>query len=393
MNTLAKAHGIDGTWVEPDWPPLRPEEVRSVLANYPDLDGPFELLSVSPRPFSAASVVSTRRDRVFVKRHARAIRRAEGLHEEHRFMQHLRAREMAVPKVFATDSGDTAIESDGWTYEVHSTPEGVDLYEDALSWTPFFSRMHARSAGRAMARLHLAGAGYEAPPRIFRPLVAGFTIFAAQNPEAEWDRYVDGRPALKEYLRDGAIRAQALELLAPFHAELLPLLPALTPLWTHNDLHPSNLLWSNRGDGAHATAAIDFGLCDRTNAVHDLASAIERSIVEWLVLAQSPARPDPVPVHLDHLYAMLRGYESLRILSMEESAALAPVVALCHAEFALSEADYFLDVLRSEEKARIACEDYLVGHARWFHEQGSKLLDALRVWASKPRLIDGAMTR
>jgi nicotinamide mononucleotide transporter len=50
--------------------------------------------------------------------------------------------------------------------------------------------------------------------------------------------------------------------------------------------------------------------------------------------------------------ALLDGYESVRPLSDEEAAALAPMTALCHAEFALSEADYFLGVLHSEEKAR-----------------------------------------
>ena len=46
---------------------------------------------------------------------------------------------------------------------------------------------------------------------------------------------------------------------------------------------------------AQATAVIDFGLADRTNAVHDLAHAIERNIVEWLALVNDPAHPDAVP--------------------------------------------------------------------------------------------------
>ena len=160
---------------------------------------------------------------------------------------------------------------------------------------------------------------------------------------------------------------QALDLLAPFHAELAPLLPALAPLWTHNDLHASNLFWSDREPtDAHATAIIDFGLADRTNAVHDIAHAIERNIVEWLALVNDPAHPDDVPIHLDHLEALLDGYESIRPLTPEEAAALAPMTALCHAEFALSEADYFLGVLHSEEKAAMAYDGWLVGHARWF---------------------------
>lgn len=381
MSTVSRAHGLNGTLVEPDWPPLTLDEVRSLLAGFPDLRGPYELLSFSPRPFSAASIVAAGEQRVFIKRHARAVRDSAGLREEHWYMAHLRAHGAAVPVVYATESGSTAIESGTWTYEVHSTPHGVDLYEDALSWTPFFSEAHARSAGQAMARLHRAAKDYEAPVRTLRPLVAGFTVFAAKDPAAELNRYVGSRPALENYLRQSGICDRALELLAPYHAELLPLLPALTPLWTHNDLHPSNLLWNGWSPNAQASAIIDFGLCDRTNPVHDLAHAIERSIVEWLSLMESPTHPENVRMHLDHMMAMLDGYETVRPLSSEEAAALAPMAALCHAEFALSEADYFLSVLHSNEKARVACEDYLLDHARWFRGSGVVLLDALRRWA------------
>ena len=54
------------------------------------------------------------------------------------------------------------------------------------------------------------------------------------------------------------------------------------PLWTHNDRHASNLFWSDAGANARPVAVIDFGLADRTNAVHDLAHAIERNIVDGL---------------------------------------------------------------------------------------------------------------
>jgi Ser/Thr protein kinase RdoA (MazF antagonist) len=269
-----------------------------------------------------------------------------------------------------------------WTYEVHEAPAGVDLYGDALSWTPFRTAAHAHSAGQALARLHLAAEGFAAPRRKPRALVASFTIFAAEDAGAEMDSYLAMRPALKDYFRGRASRDEAMELLAPFHAQLLTLLPALAPLWTHNDLHASNLLWSDTEGNARATAIIDFGLADRTNAVHDLAHAIERNIVEWLVLVEDPAHPANVPVHFDHLEALLAGYESVRPLSDKEAAALAPMTALCHAEFALCETDYFLSVLHSKEKAPMAGEDWLLGHARWFRGAGGdKLLDALRRWA------------
>lgn len=368
--------------MEPDWPPLSHDEICALLSRFPDLQGPFEIASISPRPLSAASVVQARQDRVFVKRHARVVRDAEGLREEHRFMAHLRNHGGPVPQVVAEERGETAIEAGDWTYEVHEVPRGIDAYEDAISWMPFRSAEHARSAGRMLAQLHEAAQGYMAPPRRSRPLVAGFTIFAANDPEAELKRYVAQRPALRSYVERSGCTEDALELLAPFHAELLPILPKLPALWTHNDLHGSNLFWSDARPQAQATAVIDFGLSDRTNTVHDLAHAIERSIVEWLVLVNDPAHPEMVPVHLDHLWALLEGYESVRLLSTEEAAALAPMLAVCHAEFALSEADYFLRVLKSEEKAYMACEGYLVSHAQWWQGPGADVLERIRKWAA-----------
>lgn len=381
MSATAKAHGMDGTLVDSDWPPLELAEIRTLLQRYPSLGEPIDILSVSQRPFSAASVVSTTSGHVFIKRHHHSVRDLEGLLEEHRFIAHLRAHGAAVPEVYCTSAGETAIEHDDWTYEVHEAPEDVDLYGDALSWTPFRNATHAYSAGRALARLHIASEGFTAPRREPRPLVASFTIFAARDPRVEMDRFLSERPALMGFARTRACCDKSLELLAPFHAQLAPLLPALRPLWTHNDLHASNLLWSDNSDGAHATTIIDFGLSDRTNAVHDLAHAIERNIVEWLALVNDPAHPDDVPIHFDHLHSLLAGYDSVRQLSREEAAALAPMTALCHAEFALSETDYFLRVLHREDQAPMACDGWLVGHARWFRGAGGKLLDALRTWA------------
>jgi len=408
MSATSKAHGMDGTLVDPDWAPLTLNEVRALLMQFPGCGEPIEILSVSPRPFSAASVVAASSGRVFVKRHHRSVRDREGLLEEHRFLNHLLGAGAQVPRVLAAASGETAIEMGEWSYEVHDAPEGVDLYEDALSWTPFRTVAHAYSAGQALARLHLASQGYAAPRRKPRPLVASFTIFAAQDPGAELEHYLAARPALtgNAAVRDHS--EQALDLLAPFHADLLPLLPALAPLWTHNDLHASNVFWSDAGNDARATAIIDFGLAERTNAVHDLAHAIERNIVEWLTLVEekqgSGIRDQGlesevtvkanVPIHLNHLNALLDGYESVRPLSEEEAAALAPMTALCHAEFALSETDYFLGVLHSKEKATMASAGWLVGHARWFRGVGGKrLLDAIGGWANSRTQQQGVPKR
>lgn len=388
MIESTKAHGLDGTLVEPDWPPLTLGELRNVLAKIREVGEPVEILSASPRPFSAASVVRTDRGKVFIKRHARSVRDAEGLMEEHRFMQHLLENGVEVPRVFASDTGDTAIETEDSTYEVQAIPAGIDLYVDALSWTPFRSVDHARSAGEMLARLHVVAESYDAPRRKRRPLVASFSIFAFDDPLQAFESYVSARPALLKHEQTRRDFEEAVSLLRPFYEDLRPLLARLRPLWTHNDLHASNLFWSDTSAQARPTSVIDFGLADRTNAVYDLAQAIERNIVEWLVLMRDGNQGEDVSVHLDHLWALLEGYERVRTLGRAEAAALAPMLAVGHAEFALTEADYFLGVLHSPERARVATHDYLAGHARWFSGPGrTKILDPLRKWAeSRERL-------
>jgi hypothetical protein len=57
------------------------------------------------------------------------------------------------------------------------------------------------------------------------------------------------------------------------------------------------------------------------------------------------------------------------------------MTALCHVEFALSEADYFAGILKSEEKAAMAYDGWLVGHARWFHSPaGQRLHEWIAQW-------------
>jgi len=379
MSAQHTIHDMDGNLAEPDWEPFTLDELRALLRDFPDLGEPMEILTTSPRPFSSAGVVRTSKRKVFIKRHHHSVRDREGLQEEHRFMAHLRANGAPVLQVFASASGETAIASGDWTWEIHEAPDAVDIYEDAVSWSPFRTIAHAHSAGAALARLHLAAEGFDAKRRLPRPLVAGFTIFAGSDPKAEAARYLTARPSLANHLGVANCTLDAIELLASFHAELLPLLPSLPSLWTHNDLHASNILWSDGSDNAQATYIIDFGLADRTNAVHDIAHAIERNIVEWLALGKDRNHPEDIPVHLDHLNALLDGYESVRPLSAAEAAALAPMTALCHVEFALSEADYFLGNLHSEDKARMAYYGWMVKHARWFlGSEGFALLDALR---------------
>jgi Ser/Thr protein kinase RdoA (MazF antagonist) len=287
--------------------------------------------------------------------------------------------------------GRTVTTARDWTYEVHALAQGIDVYEQALSWTPFLSSGHARTAGRALAQLHLAAKEYAASPRMTQPLVTSFTIFARENaafdssedrylptPFERMEAYLEQRPLLREYVALRNWQTSFDELLMPYYRKLNTWLGYLGPLWTHNDFHASNLTWSGSGEDAKVCGIIDFGLADRTNAVHDLATAIERNIVEWLRMDE----PNAALLHLDHLDALLAGYDQLHPLTYEEARALAAMLPLVHCEFALSETDYFLSILHSEEKAYMAYEGYFLAHAQWFlGTQGQRLLEHVERWA------------
>ncbi|WP_062642975.1 phosphotransferase enzyme family protein [Streptomyces maremycinicus] len=348
------AHGLGTEPVEPDWAPLTDGEVTEVVG------AGARVVWRSPRPLSAAAVVERGGQRLFVKRHHIGVRSPEGLAEEHAFLRHLREHGAPVVEVLHTAARGT------WTYEVHSTGAGQDLYRDALSWSPFRSRAHATAAGEALARLHLAARGFDAPRRRVQPLVASFTVFAAQDAWGALERFLEERPQLASGMRRFPWREDVRRVLLPLHERLAPRLAGLEPLWTHNDWHASNLLW---GDDGQVRTVLDFGMSDRTTAVHDLATAIERNTVQWL----RPGRP----VRAEDVTALIDGYRSVRPLTPAESAALPELLPLVHAEFALSELGYFHGVTRSAENTRLAYE-YCVGHAEWFAgDDGARLLDVV----------------
>lgn len=388
---LPLAHGLLGETATPDWPPLMLEEVDRVLRGYPGAGGARRVLSHSPRPFSAASLVETPRGTVFVKRHAAAVRTAEGLEEEHRFSTHLLERGMETPAVLRDENGSSVTCEGAWVYEVHVPAAGEDVYREAQSWTPFLCSEHARAAGAAMARMHCAAESYSAPARSERSMVSSFSLFSAEDPVRAIAVFLESRPELRAYMEARDWPQAVARVLLPWHARLAPLLQHLPPLWTHNDLHASNLFWSGAGPEAAVTAVIDFGLADRTTAIHDVATAIERNCVDWLRLESGSGTGSGRAVYLDQVDALLRGYLAMRRLRREELLALPGLLPLVHAEFALMETDYFLRVLGSPEKAALAYEGYFLDHAAWFAaEEGRALLSYLAAELSAAAVKDGA---
>jgi Ser/Thr protein kinase RdoA (MazF antagonist) len=376
MSTPHLVHGMGSEPAEADWPPLRLAELDALLRGYPEAAGAGAVEWHSPRPLSAAALVRTALGtQVFVKRHHISVRTPQSLGEEHRFLAYLVGRNAPVVRVLTDRQGRTATvggESGEWTYEVHAVGEGDDVYREAISWSPFRSLAHARSAGRTLAALHAAAVGYDAPPRRPAPLIGGLSIFGDRDdPIAAAHRYLAGRPALEAEMRRRPDWPEKLERLhLPYWERLRPCLGDLEPLWTHNDLHASNLLWH----GDEAATVIDFNLADRAFAVHDLALAIERNAVEWVRLAES----GEAAVHQDAAEALIEGYQEIRKLTDAERAALPELLPLCHADFALSELDYFAGVTRSAANAELAY-NYLVDHTAWFAtEPGRDLLSWIR---------------
>jgi len=87
-------------------------------------------------------------------------------------------------------------------------------------------------------------------------------------------------------------------------------------------------------------------------------------------------------VHLDLLDAMLDGYAATLPLTARQMRALAALLPLVHAEFALAELDYFHGVTQSPQNASLAYDTYFLGHADWFHSsEGQRLLGHLELRA------------
>ena len=370
-------HGMGKELTLPDWSPLTSAEVHTVLARYPRAPGDEMITWRSPRPMSAAGLIRHGGADLFVKRHHVRVRTLAQLAVEHAFIGHLRARGIPAPAVLRAADGATATQYGDFVYEVHELASGLDRYRDALSWTPYASLGHARAAGAALARLHQAADRFPLPARAPAVLTAGCEIIVSNDPLAEVKWLAGCRPGLAGYLDGRAWPDDLTRHVLPAIQRAAPLLAGLPRQWGHGDWHPSNLTWSSAGPDAVVAGVFDFGLANRTFAVHDLAMALERATVSWLDLDDAdtadpgladpgladPAgaavdRADPdraVPgraeADLDAIDAFLDGYESVRPLTPAEAAALPEVFPVVHVEYALSEVEYFASVVSSPANA------------------------------------------
>ncbi len=368
-----RVQGLNNDSVAADWPAISEREIAWLREQYPQLDGVGAALWHSPRPMSAAAIVEGAAESFFIKRHHHSVRSAATLSEEHRFIAHLAEAGVPVVNVLQDRHGDTALEHDGWTYELHAAAEGEDLYRDAPSWTPLTELDQAREAGRMLAMLHQASESYTAPQRSTHMLVTRDDLLRTANPIAMLEGDLIERPALADYLSHKPWKSDLQQTLLPWHVGLAQRLKNEPQLWAHNDWHVSNLLWRRQGDATVVATVLDFGLASPTSAVFDLATAIERNAVAWLELERGAQA-----VYVDTALALLAGYRDVRPFSAAQVHLLADLLPLVHFDFALSEVEYFNGATGSTADADVAYHTFLLGHAQWFRSaDGQALLAAL----------------
>lgn len=368
-----RVHGLAADEVAPDWPTVTDAELRELLTRYPQLGELQHIAWHSPRPLSAAALVETTSGRVFVKRHHQRVRTPHTLSQEHHFAGHLRKRGVPTPRIIPSATGQTAIGIGEWTWEIQACAEGIDLYRDALSWTPPSAPAHARNASAALASLHRAAADYLAPQRDTHILVARDDLLRAPNLIDALLAQLPERPALAAYLSGRDWQADFARVLRPRHRTLQPRLAQLPRHWAHNDWHVSNLCWTGTGPQAHVASVLDFGLASPTSTLFDLATAIERNAIAWLELDIGNAA-----VHDDIADALIEGYRQHAELSAVDLRLLADLLPLVHVDFALSEVEYFFGVTGSTADADVAYDTFLLGHAEWFeHGPAQRLLASI----------------
>ena len=365
-------HGLAGECEPAQWPAIAIEDVSELLSGYAGIGNSERIIWPSPRPLSAACLVQCARTIVFVKRHHHTVRTIATLEEEHRFIDHLRAADVPIPGVLRDSAGRSAIAIGDWIYEVHERAVGTDIYRDTMSWAPPEMARHATTAGAMLGRMHLASSSYHAPQRHTHILVARSEVLCAADPIAALQAQLPQRPALADYLRQRDWQTDLTSVLAPWHAAAQPRLAQQARLWTHGDWHVSNMCWSTAGADAEITAIIDFGLAAATFALYDLATAIERNAISWLLLERGADA-----VHTDIARSLIDGYRLQHRLDADAVHLLADLLPLVHLDFALSEVEYF-NAIPDFPKAAVAYDTFLLGHAAWFSTStGRALLDAI----------------
>ena len=374
-------HGMGSDCENKDWLHITVPELHRLQSYYPCLQGSVKILWCSPRPFSSAVLIEvvqalastgqTNLHPYFIKRSHRSFRRAQDILQEHAVLQHLASKNIPVATLITSNCGQTALEVGDWTYEVYEKAAGFDLYVDQQSWTPFFYTEHAAKVGSLLAKLHTAMQDFpELHGRSTRYLASNQQLLESENIVTAIQQRIDNSPELSRYFADKNLDAVFLERIFQTHRKIKHVLQQATKIWTHNDLHASNLFWSTQSADANITAVIDFGLSDRNSALYDLAITIERNFIDWLALEHT----SQINVDEAGLSAFLQAY-CAEIHPQQDFSILPELLKIVHLDFAFSELEYFVGITQNLKHADAAYYDWIVGHVNWFFtEQGQQFI-------------------
>lgn len=377
-------HGMGNAWENKDWAHISDRELHSLQQHYACLQGNIQTLWHSPRPFSSAILLTIMQDSAttdetvthpyFIKRSHCSFRRARDILQEHAILQHLAGKEIPVATLLSTHQGLTALELGDWTYEVYEKAEGLDLYADQQSWKPFFYAEHAAKAGSLLAKLHRAMQDFpDLQGRSARYLVSNQQLLESENIVVAIQSRITQSPELSRYFADKNLDPCFLDRVSQVHQKIKLVLQQAAKIWTHNDLHASNLFWSVPNADADITAVIDFGLSDRNSAIYDLAVTIERNFIDWLELEQH----SHIQIDETGLTAFLHAYFS-EIPPQEDLSILPELLKIVHLDFAFSELEYFVGITQNQQHADAAYYHWIIGHVDWFFgEQGQQFTQTL----------------
>ena len=367
-------HGMGGELEKKDWDDLEPSNVKVLQAYYKELNGSIKITWQSPRPFSSAILLDVDNQSFFIKRSHISFRSVNDLKDEHKIIAALNMQHISVPDVLKTLSGETAIQIDDWVYEVHKKSEDLDLYAEQLSWKPFFSTSHARSAGVALGQLHNASKHYKNnTPRQTKYLISNQQLLESPNIIEAIQNKIKRSVGLHQYFKDNPLNEDVLKQIAYFHSQIRDSLNQQPKIWTHNDFHASNLLWKKDLTDTYVGTIIDFGLSNLNCAAYDVATAIERNFIDWLAIYES----QKIQIDWAGIRTFIQGYCS-NIETLEPLHLVPELLRVVHLDFALSELEYFIEITGNLKHADAAYCDWFVGHTQWFsQEQGQKFIHDL----------------
>jgi Ser/Thr protein kinase RdoA (MazF antagonist) len=328
------------------WGPIEPGEAAAVLGR------PVEIVSQHLRWLFAVARCRFNGQELMLKRQPPMGRAIEQLRWQHRLTNHL--ADHGVPAARARGLQ----ERDRLWYETLEVAVGDDTYAGVDTWEPFRSPAHVASAGRMLARLHRAGAGFE--PRQPQPQ-AGFVVqldLCRLAPVAAVELLCEARPAVAEYLAGRPWYDRVDAAYGKLFARLRPLLDGLERAPLHGDWQTNNLFFS----GDEVSGIIDFHQADYAPRLLDLAVAVERNCFFWNRISEGDDRA----LNLDHAHILVESYHRETPLSAVERGALPDVLEACQFEYGISFLDYYWGIERDREKADWAWDTFVLGHAEWW---------------------------